>query len=102
MKAGLIDAMVVQNPYQMGYDGTRLMLAMIQDDKKTIKEMLPEWSGEGDKFNKPNGDIITTELRVVVPDDKSPVKKEILRPETKFFYYKDFQKWLDDRKLVSS
>lgn len=102
MKDGNIDAMMVQNPYQMGYLGTQLVQAIIKNDKKTITEIFPEWSGEGDKFKTPDGDIRTTELRVVVPDEKSPLKKEMFRPTTSFFYFKDFQKWLDERKLVGS
>ena len=32
-----IDAMVVQNPYDMGYRGTRLLKALIEDKKKGHK-----------------------------------------------------------------
>src|SRR5438132_3154763 len=39
MAEGLIDAMVVQNPYQMGYQGVRLLKALVEDDKKTIGQM---------------------------------------------------------------
>src|SRR5439155_1668781 len=34
MAEGLIDAMVVQNPYQMGYQGVRSLKAMVEDDKR--------------------------------------------------------------------
>lgn len=37
----MVDVMVVQNPYQMGYQGVRLLKALVQNDEKTIKEMLP-------------------------------------------------------------
>ena len=49
-----------------------------------------------------NGDVYATELRVVVPDEKSPVKKEAFNPDTKFFYLKDFKAWLAERGLVNS
>jgi ribose transport system substrate-binding protein len=41
MNDGMIDAMVVQNPYQMGYQGVRMLRALVEDDQATIKEMLP-------------------------------------------------------------
>ena len=97
MGNGNVDIMVVQNPYQMGYDGVKLMLALVEDDKKTIKEMYPDYKQEGD------GDIFRTELRVVVPDDKSPIKKKDLSDKkTIFMTLPEFKKWLADRKLVSS
>jgi ribose transport system substrate-binding protein len=102
IKDGNIDAMIVQNPYQMGYEGTKLMKAMIDGDSATIKKMFPAWSGEGDKFDTPDGDIMITELRVVAPDEKSPLKPTHFRDTTKFFYFKDFQAWLDERNLKGS
>ena len=41
MTDGNIDAMIVQNPYDMGYRGTRLMKALVEDDHATIHDMLP-------------------------------------------------------------
>src|SRR5205823_7472427 len=35
MAEGWIDAMAVQNPYDMGYQATKLMKALVQDDQKT-------------------------------------------------------------------
>ena len=32
MDSGYLDAMVVQNPYEMGYQGVRLMKALVEDD----------------------------------------------------------------------
>ena len=37
-----IDATVCQNPYEMGYQGVRLLKALIEKDEKTVKEMLPD------------------------------------------------------------
>ncbi|HZU36181.1 MAG TPA: substrate-binding domain-containing protein, partial [Gemmataceae bacterium] len=62
MQAGQIDAMVVQNPYEMGYQGVRLMKALIENDQGTVQKMLPN-------HGKPEGDIYDTGLKVVVPDD---------------------------------
>src|SRR5262249_46410287 len=64
MSEGMIDAMVVQNPYQMGYQGVRLLKALVEDDKKTIGQMFPN-------LEKTDGDIYDTGIKVVVPDERS-------------------------------
>jgi ribose transport system substrate-binding protein len=92
---GLIDAMVVQNPYQMGYQGVRLLKALVQKDRATVKEMLPN---EG----KPEGDIIDTGLKVVVPDAGSPLKPEMFDKKTEFLKLGAFQKWLEKNHLTGS
>ncbi len=102
MEAGEIDAMVVQNPYQMGYLGTELMKAFIQKDAATIQKTYPSYDAESGEFTQPGGDVYATELRVVVPDEKSPVKKEMFDSATKFFYMKDFKAWLAERGLANS
>ena len=95
MNDGMIDAMVVQNPYQMGYLGTKLMKAMVQQDDATIVEMFPDKSSDG-------GDIYITELRVVVPNAESPLKAEMFNPDTKFFTSEEFNAWLAERGLTGS
>lgn len=104
MSEGDIDAMVVQNPYEMGYLGTRLMKALIQDDHATIHEMLPAYNAESKKFDEsnPDGDILTTGLRVVHPDSGSPLKKEAFAETTEFISLSDFKKWLADHNLTGS
>ena len=67
MAAGQIDAMVVQNPFEMGIQTVRLLLAMHQGDDATIKEMFPN-------AGQPDGDIYTTGLRLIVPDTDPLVK----------------------------
>src|SRR5262245_18017857 len=57
MAKGNIDAMVVQNPFDMGVQTVRLLKGMLTDDQATIKEMFPN-AGQAD------GDIYTTGLRV--------------------------------------
>ena len=94
LENGHIDAMVVQNPYQMGYLGTRLMKALIEDDRRTIAEMYAGYDPQTGQFNGPDADIFTTEMRVVVPDDHSPLRPEMFSPETEFFRYSDFRAWL--------
>ncbi len=102
MSEGLIDAMVVQNPYQMGYLSVQLIKAMVEEDGDEIKNIFPAYDPATKTFSEPDGDIFNTELRVVVPDESSPLKAEMFRPETRFFYYNDFKTWLDERGLVSS
>src|SRR5437773_3452213 len=60
MSKGNIDAMVVQNPFDMGLQSMRLLKAMLSDDQATIKEMFP-------RSDQSDGDVYTTGLRVVVP-----------------------------------
>ncbi len=93
---GNVDVMVVQNPYQMGFEGVRLMLAMAQDDKTVMNEMLPEYAQEGTQ------DIYRTELRVVVPEGETPITRELFEEETQFFTLPKFQEWLTERGLTSS
>ena len=96
MEKGKIDVMVVQNPFDMGVQTVRLLKAMIQDDLSTIKEMFPH-QGQAD------GDIYTTGLRVVVPNAKSPVKKELFDPNVvEYMLLEDFRAWLDKYGLTSS
>lgn len=93
--AGLIDAMVVQNPYAMGYQGVRLLKALHEKDTKTIRGMLPN-------LGKPEGDLIDTGLKIVVPDDKSPLKPEMFGPKTEFLTLDKFKTWLARYSLEGS
>jgi ribose transport system substrate-binding protein len=96
MSEGMIDAMVVQNPYQMGYQGIRLMKALVEKDQKAIQEMLP------DKDKKPDGDIYDTGLKVVVPDEGSPLKPEMFDKKTQFLKLGEFRQWLAKYHLTGS
>jgi len=66
MADGKIDAMVVQNPFEMGIQTVRLLKAMLGGDEATIKEMFP-------RRGEPDGDIYTTGLRLIVPNAESPL-----------------------------
>jgi ribose transport system substrate-binding protein len=92
---GNIDAMVVQNPYQMGYQGVHLMAALYENDQKTVKELLPH-------HGEPNGDIYDTGLKVVVPNSQSPLKREMFGPKTEFLTLDVFKTWLDKYRLKGS
>jgi ribose transport system substrate-binding protein len=91
---GKIHAMVVQNPFEMGYQSIRVLKAMIDKDEKTLKELFPN-------AEKPDGDFYNTGLRIVVPE-KSPLKKEMFAGKGDFFTAPEFQKWLAERNLTSS
>ncbi|MCA9165033.1 MAG: substrate-binding domain-containing protein [Planctomycetales bacterium] len=96
MGQGKVDVMVVQNPYQMGFDGVKLMHALATDDQTTVDGMYPDYAQEGER------DLYRTELRVVAPDEGSPLTSDLFDESTIFFNYSEFQQWLKDRGLVSS
>src|SRR5690606_30631665 len=62
MQKGQVDVMVVQNPYQMGYQGVRLLKALLEDDQTTIQDMFPD-------YGQSAGDRYDTGLKVIVPDE---------------------------------
>lgn len=95
MSAGNIDVMVVQNPFQMGYDGVKLLHALSSDDKATVDTFLPDYAQEAER------DTFRTELRVVAPEG-SPIKADLFEKETIFMSFPDFKKWLEERSLISS
>jgi ribose transport system substrate-binding protein len=95
MGEGFIDAMVVQNPYQMGYQGVRLLKALYEKDDATVKKMLPNQG-------KPEGDIYDTGIKVVVPDKGSPLKADMFDKKTQFLNLSDFREWLKKYNLTGS
>lgn len=98
MEEGWIDAMAVQNPYEMGYQATRLMKALVQDDQKTVKDMLPKLGQEG-------GDLYDTGLKIVVPDKDTPLNPETFDDKAKNvkgYRLSDFQEWMKKYNLTGS
>lgn len=95
MGQGNIDAMVVQNPYAMGFETIKLLKALAQDDQAVVKEMLP-------KLGEPDGDIFDTGLKVVVPNTDSPLKKEMFPDNVQFMPLTEFKAWLDKYGLSGS
>ncbi len=92
-----IDAMVVQNPYQMGYQGVRLLKALVQDDQAAVKQVRDEYgTGESDVFD--------TGLKIVVPDEGSAIEqhKDAFDKKTEILKLGEFKKWLDKYKLTGS
>ncbi len=95
VSSGMLDAIVVQNPYQMGYQSVRLLKALVEEDKKAISEILPNYGNE-------NGDILDTGLKVVVPNENKTLKADMFQEKTEFLRFDEFKKWLDDHDLTCS
>jgi ribose transport system substrate-binding protein len=96
MADGRIDAMVVQNPFEMGIQTVRLLLAMHAGDEATIKEMFP-------RLGQPDGDIYTTGLRLIVPDADPLVKPaDIQGSDHEYLPLSTFRAWLAKYGLSSS
>lgn len=98
MGQGMIDAMVVQNPFGMGYESVRYAFAKGTGDNETLAKMFPN-------MGKAGGDILDTGLKVVVPDSGSPLKKEMFDSYgsgVEFLNYTAFQEWLKKYNLTSS
>lgn len=94
MVNGQIDAMLVQDPFEMGYQTVRLMKALVEEDKATIGKMFPN-------HGKTDGDLYNTGVKIVVPND-SPLKAEMFDKGTTFMRLDEFRKWLKERNLESS
>ncbi|MBS0261789.1 MAG: substrate-binding domain-containing protein [Planctomycetes bacterium] len=84
MDQGLIDAMVVQDPYKMGYIGAKLLLSMIKQDQAAVDELLH------------GKDFYDTGLKVIVPDEKSTLQSpyRMALPA--------FKDWLKEKGLTGS
>ncbi len=95
MGEGMLDVMVVQNPHQMGYQGVRLLKALIQNDEKVVKEMLPD-------HGSPNGDLYDTGLKLIVPNEGSPLSSELFGKKTEFLKLDAFKEWLTKYNLTGS
>jgi ribose transport system substrate-binding protein len=94
MDKGNIDVMVVQNPFDMGVQTVRLLKAMVTGDDNTVKEMFPN-------NGKPDGDVYTTGLRVIVPREASPIKADQFDPKiVEFMTLPKLKEWLAKYKLT--
>ncbi len=95
MGEGMLDAMVVQNPYQMGFQGVRILKALVKNDEATVKEMFPNHGSE-------NGDLLDTGLKVIVPNEGSPLTPELFGPKTEYMKLDVFKAWLTKYNLTGS
>jgi ribose transport system substrate-binding protein len=96
MADGKIDAMVVQNPFEMGIQAVRLLRAMHTGEEATLKEMFP-------RRGEPDGDIYTTGLRLIVPAGESPLSADKLETKNvEVLPLPAFREWLAKYGLSSS
>jgi ribose transport system substrate-binding protein len=96
MAGGHIDAMVVQNPFEMGIQTVRLLLAMHEADEAVIATMFP-------RRGEPDGDIYTTGLRLIAPDDDPLVKPGDVEVDGyEYMPLSVFRAWLAEYGLSSS
>jgi ribose transport system substrate-binding protein len=96
MAAGQIDAMVVQNPFEMGIQTVRLLLAMHEHDESTIAAMFPN-------RGQPDGDLYTTGLRLIAPDADPLVKPgDVTMEGYEYMPLGAFRAWLAQYGLSSS
>jgi hypothetical protein len=72
----------------MGYQGVRLLKALIEKDDATVKEVLPD------------GSTRDTGVRVIVPKADSPVLKK--NKEDNVVTIDEMKKWLTSKGLKSS
>lgn len=84
LEQGNIDVSVCQNPYEMGFQGVKLLKALIEKDDATVKEVLPD------------GKTRDTGVRVIVPKADSPVKGEDV------ITIDEMKTWLESKGLKSS
>lgn len=84
MEQGLLDAMVVQNPYEMGFTGVTLLYHMIREDQAAVDGLLQGKT------------VYDTGLKVVVPDESSPLKSKYR------VTLGDFRTWLTEKGLEGS
>ena len=79
---------------------------MIDFDTHHVVDLSPRMIGRITRLDgtveEGNKDVFRTELRVVAPDEDSPLKKELFDETTIFFKNSEFRDWLKERGLVSS
>ena len=95
MSEGMIDALLVQNPYEMGYRGVRVMQALVKDDRQTLAEVYP-------RLDQPDGDISDTGLKVIAPDGETPLKAGQFPEGVQFLRLEEFRGWLSEYGLEGS
>ena len=84
LEAGRIDATVCQNPYEIGYQGVKLLKALADKDDATVKAVLPD------------GKSRDTGVRVIVPTKESPVKGDDV------ITIEEMKSWMAGKGLKSS
>ncbi len=89
LESGRIAVAVVQNPHEIGYLGVQLLKALVENDAKTVAEILP------------NGDTHNTGVRVVVPPGTAAITSESLGG-VEVLSIDAMKSWLASKGLKSS
>jgi ribose transport system substrate-binding protein len=95
MAQGDLDCMLVQNPFDICYQGVRAMAALVEKKDDVIKEMFP-------RLGQPDGDLYITNVKLVVPDRGSPLKAGMFSSSTEFLKLEQFRAWLAKYGLKGS
>jgi len=95
MEKKQVDALAVQNPYEMGRRSIKVLKALVDEDEAALKEIFPN-------HGRPDGDIHDTGVRIIVPDEASPVKDDMLRESTERMTLEQFKAWLAENNLKGS
>ena len=105
MANGNIDCMIVQNPFEMGVQTVRLLLAMQEGQDAVLTNMFPD-------YGQPGGDKFTTGLRLIIPDawendEDAPISKKDLESAVsagtlEVLSLSVFREWLKKYGLSSS
>ena len=74
----------------------------VEDNQAEIKKILPGWDEAKKEFSTANDKQYMTGLKVVVLDEKSPVKAELFPEGTEFLTLAQFKEWLAKYNLTSS
>lgn len=90
IEKGRIDVTVCQNPYEMGFQGVKLLKALIQKDQDAIKAVVPD------------GKSRDTGVRVIVPSAESPVMKQNKAKGDDVITIEEMKAWLTSKGLKSS
>ena len=96
MKNGMIDAMAVQNPYAMGYEGVRMLKALITEDETALSEMRKRLNRTEEK------DLFDTGLKIIIPDEGSPLADVQFGDNTQKMTLSKFTEWLKSKGLEGS
>ena len=90
LEKGHIDASVCQNPYEMGFQGVKVLKALISKDEAGVKSVLPD------------GKSRDTGVRVIVPSADSPVMKQNKAKGDDVITVEEMKTWLASKGLKSS
>jgi ribose transport system substrate-binding protein len=98
MADGMIDVLIVQNPYAMGYDSVRCAFLKLTGDEQAARAMFPEGVDQA-------GMIRDTGLKVVVPQGSQKLTGEMFSEfgdNVEFIAFPDFKAWMTELGLTSS